>query len=128
MNITGIWLFFDIEVPEKMLLSIFKIKLVRILSNILNSISKFGIKTISAYPLQGYYIEKKSYVYVRIWNYYDQYNVLKVVHAVKMYTASDDLNCQYYYCKVACKERLPFSSWTLLSNYSYILSENTYLF
>src|ERR1051325_8849832 len=45
-----------------------------------------------------------------------------------MCTASDDLNCQYYYHKVAREERLPLSSWATLSNYSYILSENSYLF
>ncbi|RGB36016.1 hypothetical protein C1646_667298 [Rhizophagus diaphanus] len=45
-----------------------------------------------------------------------------------MCTASDDLNCQYYYRKVAREERLPLSSWATLSNYSYILSENSYLF
>ena len=40
MNITGIRPFIDIEVPEEMPLSIFKTKLVMILSNILNSTSK----------------------------------------------------------------------------------------
>src|SRR5438270_9238982 len=50
VNITGIRPFFDVKVPEDMPLSIFKTKLVRILSNILNSTSKFGIETISAYP------------------------------------------------------------------------------
>ena len=109
-------------------LSIFKTKLVRILSNILNSTSKFGIETISAYPLQGYHAEKKPYIRVRAWNHYDQYNALKAVRAIGMCTASDDLNCQYYYSKVACEERLPLSSWATLSNYSYILSENSYLF
>ena len=109
-------------------LSIFKTKLVRILSNILNSTSKFGIETISAYPLQGYHTEKKPYIRVRTWNHYDRYNALKAVRAVGMRTASDDLNCQYYYRKVAREERLPLSSWALLSNYSYILSENTYFF
>src|SRR5437762_7507857 len=42
VNITGIRPFFDVKVPEDMPLSIFKTKLVRILSNILNSTSKFG--------------------------------------------------------------------------------------
>jgi|SRR5436189_6110588 len=51
VNITGIRPFFDIEVPEEMSLSMFKTKLVRIVSNILNSISKFRIETISAYSL-----------------------------------------------------------------------------
>ncbi|CAI2193150.1 17895_t:CDS:2 [Funneliformis geosporum] len=60
-----------------MLLPMFKIKLVRILSNILNSTSKFGIEIISAFPLQGYHTEKKPYI------------------------SSNDLNCQYYYRKVA---------------------------
>ena len=109
-------------------LSIFKTKLVRILSNILNNTSKFGIKTISAFPLQGYHAEKKPYIRVRIWNLYDRYNALKAIRAIGMCTASNDLNCQYYYRKVAREERLPLSSWATLSNYSYILSENSYLF
>src|SRR6266487_149588 len=100
-----------------MTLSIFKTKLVRILSNILNSTSKFKIETISAYPFQGYHTEKKPYICVKTWNHYDRYNALKAVCAVGMYTVSDDLNCQYYYHKVARKERLPLSSWTVLSNY-----------
>ena len=128
VNITGIRPFFDVKVPEEMPLSIFKTKLVRILSNILNSTSKFGIETISAYPLQGYHAEKKPYICVRTWNHYDRYNALKAVCAIGMCTASDDLNCQYYYRKVAREERLPLSSWATLSNYSYILSENSYLF
>src|ERR1044071_2478111 len=128
VNITGIRPFFDIEVPEEMSLSMFKTKLVRIVSNILNSTSKFGIETINAYPLQGYHTEKKPYIRVRTWNQYDRYNALKAVRAVGMCTASDDLNCQYYYRKVAREERLPLSSWALLSNYSYILLENSYLF
>src|SRR3954447_11500977 len=126
VNITGIRPFFDIEVPEEM--SPFKTKLVKILSNILGSTSKFGIETISAFPLQGYHTERKPYIRVRTWNHYDRYNALKAVRAVGMCTASDDLNCQYYYRKVAREERLPLSSWALLSNYSYILSENTYFF
>ncbi|CAG8583261.1 20708_t:CDS:2 [Cetraspora pellucida] len=119
INITDIKLFFDVEVPEEMLLSMFKTKLVKILSNILNSTSKFGIETISAFSLQGYHTEKKLYIHVRTWNYYNRYNALKAVRAVGMYTASDDLNCQYYYCKVACKERLPLSSWAVLNDYLY---------
>ncbi|RGB36014.1 hypothetical protein C1646_758624 [Rhizophagus diaphanus] len=52
---------------------------VRILSNILNSTLKFGIETISAYPLQRYHAEKKPYIRVRTWNHYDRYNALKAV-------------------------------------------------
>jgi hypothetical protein len=129
VNITGIRPFFDIEVPEEMPLSMFKTKLVRILSNTLNSTSKFGIETISAYPLQGYYTEKKPYIRVRTWNQYDRYNALKAVRAVGICTASDDLNCQYYYRKVAREERLPLSSWAVLSNYLYErIQGDTYLF
>ena len=65
VNITGIKPFFDVVVPEEMLLSMFKTKLVKILSNILNSTSKFEIETISAYLLQEYHVEKKPYIYVR---------------------------------------------------------------
>ena len=71
VNITGIKPFFDVVVPEEIPLSMFKTKLVKILSNILNSTSKFEIKTISAYSLQGYYTEKKPYIHMRTWNQYD---------------------------------------------------------
>src|SRR5207248_9933701 len=110
VNVMDIKPFFDVVVPEEIPLSMFKTKLVKILSNILNSTSKFGIETISAYQLQGYHTEKKPYICVRTWNYYDRYNALKAVRAVRMCTASNDLNCQYYYCKVARKERLPLLS------------------
>ncbi|CAI2196753.1 4967_t:CDS:1, partial [Funneliformis geosporum] len=105
--------------PEEMQLSMFKTKLVRILSNTLGGISKFGIEHISAFPLQGYHTEKKPYIRVRTWNHYDRNNALKAIRAVGMCTASDDLNCQYYYRKVAREERLSLSSWAILSNYLY---------
>ncbi|RGB25281.1 hypothetical protein C1646_771967 [Rhizophagus diaphanus] len=89
-------------IPEEMPLSTFKTRLVNILSNTLKGTSKFGIENISAFPLQGYHIEKKL--------------------------SSDDLTPIYYYRKVACEERLPLSSWAVLTNYSYTLSENGYLF
>ncbi|CAI2201207.1 4253_t:CDS:2, partial [Funneliformis geosporum] len=119
VNITGIKPFFDVVVPEEMQLSMFKTKLVRILSNTLGGISKFGIEHISAFPLQGYHTEKKPYIRVRTWNHYDRNNALKAIRAVGMCTASDDLNCQYYYRKVAREERLSLSSWAILSNYLY---------
>ncbi|CAI2183967.1 3946_t:CDS:2 [Funneliformis geosporum] len=46
-----------------------------------------------------------------------------------MHTASDDLNCQYYYHKIACEKRLSLSSWTTLSNYFHeYIQGGTYLF
>ncbi|RGB43958.1 hypothetical protein C1646_661034 [Rhizophagus diaphanus] len=63
MNVMGIRPFFDIMVPEEVPLSMFKTKLVKILSNILGSTSKFRIETISAFPLQGYHTEKKLYIH-----------------------------------------------------------------
>ncbi|GBB88035.1 hypothetical protein RclHR1_14570004 [Rhizophagus clarus] len=48
IKITGIKLFFDVEVPEEMPLSTFKTRLVNILSNTLKGTSKFGIENISA--------------------------------------------------------------------------------
>ncbi|RIB09495.1 hypothetical protein C2G38_2208747 [Gigaspora rosea] len=88
VNIMGIKPFFDVVVPEEIPLSMFKTKLVKIISNILGSASKFGIKTISAFPLRGYHTEKKPYIYVRTWNHYDRYNVLKAVRAVDIETYS----------------------------------------
>jgi len=65
INIIGIKPFFDIVVPEEMPISMFKTKLVKILSNILRSTSKFRLETISAFPLQGYHTDKKLYIRVK---------------------------------------------------------------
>ncbi|RGB31646.1 hypothetical protein C1646_763850 [Rhizophagus diaphanus] len=101
VNVMGIKPFFDIIIPEEIPLSMFKTKLVKIVSNILGSTSKFGIKTIN------------------------QNKVLKAVRKVGISTTFDDLNPTYYYRKVACEERLPLSSWAMLSNYfhEYIQGE-----
>ena len=128
VKITGIKPFFDVEVPEEMPLSTFKTRLVNILSNTLKGTSKFGIENISAFPLQGYHTEKKLYIRIITWNQFDRYNALKAVRGVGIRTASDDLTPIYYYRKVAREERLPLSSWAVLTNYSYTLSENGYLF
>jgi hypothetical protein len=79
VNITGIKPFFDIAVPEKMPLSTFKTRLVKILVNTLQSTSKFGISDISAFPLRGYHTEKKLYIRVTTWNHFDRYNALRGV-------------------------------------------------
>ncbi|CAB5098471.1 unnamed protein product [Rhizophagus irregularis] len=111
--------FFDVEVPENYSPSSLKTILARILSVTLKNTTKFGVEDIRAFPLQGYYTEKKAYIRIRTWNHFDRYNALKAVREVSIRTVSDDLNCQYYYCKVAHEERLPLSSWAVLSNYLY---------
>ncbi|CAB4492557.1 unnamed protein product [Rhizophagus irregularis] len=106
VNITGIRPFFDVEVPENHSPSSLKTILARILSVTLKNTTKFGT-----------------------WNHFDRYNALKAVREVGIRTASDDLNCQYYYHKVAREERLPLSSWAVLSNYLYEFTpDGTYLF
>ncbi|PKK60439.1 hypothetical protein RhiirC2_793302 [Rhizophagus irregularis] len=102
--------------------------LARILFPTLKSLSKFGFEDIHAFPLQGYHTKKKAYIRVSTWNHFDQYNALKAVREVGIHTASDDLTPKYYYRKVAREERLPLSSWAVLSDYSYTLSDNAYLF
>ncbi|PKC54086.1 ribonuclease H-like protein [Rhizophagus irregularis] len=127
VNVMDIKPFFDVVVPEEIPLSMFKTKLVKILSNILGSTSKFGIETISAFLLQGYHTKKKLYIHVRTWNHFDRHKVLKAVREVGISTASDDLNPTYYYRKVACEERLPLSSWAVLrGTYLFQLSVNNY--
>ncbi|CAI2194974.1 17767_t:CDS:2, partial [Funneliformis geosporum] len=104
VNITGIRPFFDVEVPENHSPSSLKTILVHILSVTLKNTTKFGFEDIRAFPLQA-------------------------VREVGIRTASDDLNCQYYYRKVAREERLPLSSWVVLSNYLYEFTpDGTYLF
>src|SRR5436305_2249056 len=99
VNITGIRPFFDAEVPENYSSSSFKTILARILSITLKSTSKFGFEDIRAYPLRGYHTEKRAYIRITTWNHFDRYNALKAICGVGIHTASDDLNCQYYYRK-----------------------------
>jgi DNA polymerase elongation subunit (family B) len=129
VNITGIRPFFDAKVSENYSPSSFKTILARILSATLKSTTKFGFKDIRAYPLRGYHTEKRAYIRITTWNHFDWYNALKAVRGVGIHTTSDDLNCQYYYRKVAREERLPLSSWAVLSNYLYEhIQWATYLF
>src|SRR2546421_1937175 len=101
VKITGIRPFFDAEVPENYSPSSFKTILARILSITLKSTSKFGFEDIRAYPLRGYHTEKRAYIRITTWNHFDRYNALKAIRGVGIHTASDDLNCQYYYRQVA---------------------------
>ncbi|PKB96902.1 hypothetical protein RhiirA5_434052 [Rhizophagus irregularis] len=102
VNIMGIKPFFDVVISEEISLSMFKTKLVKMVSNILGSTSK-------------------------TWNHWDQNKALKAVHEVGISTASDNLNPTYYYRKVACEERLPLSSWaTLRGTYLFQVSVNNY--
>ena len=129
IKITGIRSFFDAEVLENYFLSSFKTILTRILFITLKSTSKFRFENICAYSLRGYHIEKRVYIRITTWNHFDRYNALKAIRGVGIHTASDDLNCQYYYRKVAREERLPLSSWVVLSNYLYEhIQGGTYLF
>src|SRR5436190_3766490 len=119
VKITGIRPFFDAEVPENYSPSSFKTILARILSITLKSTSKFGFEDIRAYSLRGYHTEKRAYIRITTWNHFDRYNALKAIRGVGIHTVSNDLNCQYYYRKVAREERLPLLSWAVLSNYLY---------
>ncbi|RHZ86735.1 hypothetical protein Glove_46g49 [Diversispora epigaea] len=119
VNITGIRPFFDVAVPDGNSLAKFKSNLIKILSKTLKGTSKFGIEVIKAYPIRGYQTEKKPYIRITTWNHYDRYTLLKAVREAKMETASDDLNWQYYYRKIAREKRLPLSSWAEIRNYTY---------
>ncbi|RHZ81111.1 hypothetical protein Glove_123g74 [Diversispora epigaea] len=124
VNITGIRPFFDVAVPDENSLAKFKSNLIKILSKTLKSTSKFGIEVIKAYPIREYQTEKKPYIRITTWNHYDRYTLLKAVREAKMETASDDLNWQYYYRKIAREKRLPLSSWAEIRNYTYTLSRD----
>src|SRR5438045_6549279 len=90
VNITGIRPFFDAEVPKNYSPSSFKTILAHILSITLKSTSKFGFENIRAYPLRGYHTEKRAYIHITTWNYFDQYNALKAICEVGIHTASND--------------------------------------
>ncbi|GBC36912.2 ribonuclease H-like domain-containing protein [Rhizophagus irregularis DAOM 181602=DAOM 197198] len=68
--------FFNVEVPENHSLSSLKTILTCILSVTLKNTTKFGFEDIRAFPLQGYYTEKKAYIRIRTWNHFDRWAVL----------------------------------------------------
>ncbi|CAG8698907.1 8644_t:CDS:1 [Cetraspora pellucida] len=65
VDITDIKPFFDIVMPNNEPLSIFKLRLVKIISGV-EKIDKlkFGIKVTHAYPIHGYHTEKKAYIHI----------------------------------------------------------------
>ncbi|RIB20013.1 hypothetical protein C2G38_2035595 [Gigaspora rosea] len=110
VDITGIKPFFDVLVPNNEPLSIFKPRLVKIISEAEKiGKSKFGVKDINAYPIRGYHTEKKAYICITTWNYYDRTRILKEVHKYGIETALDDITNMHYYRKIAREKKLPLS-------------------
>ncbi|GBB86618.1 hypothetical protein RclHR1_01300003 [Rhizophagus clarus] len=98
-----------VEVPKNHSSSSLKTILARILLITLKNTTKFGFENIRAFPLQGYHIEKKVYICVRTWNYFDRYNALKAVREVRIHTASDDLNYGTYLFQLSVDNYNPIS-------------------
>ncbi|CAG8654813.1 12116_t:CDS:2, partial [Cetraspora pellucida] len=100
IDITDIKPFFDIIMPDNEPLSIFKLRLVKIISGAKKiDKSKFGIKVTHTYPIHDYHTEKKTYIHIITWNHYDRTRILKEVHKHNIETASDDITNVYYYRK-----------------------------
>ena len=98
VDITGIKPFFDVAVPDSEPLSVFKSRLVKIISGTEKiDKSKFGINIVYAYPIRGYHTEKKAYIRIIIWNHYNRTRILKEVRKHNIETASDDITNVYYY-------------------------------
>ncbi|CAG8759262.1 11701_t:CDS:2, partial [Gigaspora rosea] len=80
VDIIGIKSFFDILVPNNEPLFIFKPRLVKIILRTEKiDKSKFGVKDINAYPIRGYYIDKKAYIRITTWNHYIRTRILKEI-------------------------------------------------
>ena len=125
VDIIGIKPFFDILVPDNESLSIFKPRLVKIISGVEKiDKSKFGVKDINAYPIHGYHTEKKAYIRITTWNHYDRTRILKEVRKYGIETASDDITNVHYYRKIAREKKLPLSKWAILNDYHCISDTN----
>ncbi|CAG8711599.1 4110_t:CDS:1, partial [Cetraspora pellucida] len=125
MDITDIKPFFDVLVPNNEPLSIFKPKLVKIILGAEKiDKSKFKIKDINVYLICSYHIEKKAYICITIWYYYDRTQILKEVHKYGIKTASDDITNMHYYQKIAHEKKLPFSKRAILNDYHYVSDTN----
>ncbi|GBC33330.2 DNA polymerase family B-domain-containing protein [Rhizophagus irregularis DAOM 181602=DAOM 197198] len=90
------------------------------------------MECIKAYPIRGYYAEKKPYLRIVTPNKDLRFTALDIISSYnskvdpecKIETASDDTGT--YYRKVAREYRIPFSGWGLISDYRYNFSAPYY--
>ncbi|CAG8642790.1 10351_t:CDS:2, partial [Dentiscutata erythropus] len=88
VTFTGIQIFFDTLVPVNEFVDDFKIKIDTILSSIINT---YKIEYIKAFPLRGYYTEKKSYLRIFTLGSGDRKKVLQAIQDNNFEIASDDM-------------------------------------
>ncbi|CAI2196113.1 19895_t:CDS:1, partial [Funneliformis geosporum] len=136
--ITGIKVFFDIRVPNNKSIPKFWSKIKGILAtgkddsgNTVN-MNLIQMECIKAYPIRGYYTEKKPYLRIVTPNKDLRFTALDIISSYnskvnlecKIETASDDTGT--YYRKVARECRIPLSGWGLISDYRYNFSAPYY--
>ncbi|CAG8815891.1 9225_t:CDS:1, partial [Dentiscutata erythropus] len=102
--LTGIQIFFDILVSDKEIIDKFKIKIDAILSSVINT---YKIEYIKAFPLRGYYTEKKSYLRIFTLGSGDRKKAIQAIQDNNFETASDDMFSFHY--KVARENRIVIS-------------------
>ncbi|CAG8829539.1 20104_t:CDS:1, partial [Dentiscutata erythropus] len=93
VTLTGIQIFFDTLVLENESVDNFKIKIDEILCNTVNA---YKIEYIKAFPLQGYHMEKKSYLRIFILSSGDRKKALQAIQNNNFETALDDMFSFHY--------------------------------
>ncbi|CAG8730500.1 24322_t:CDS:2, partial [Dentiscutata erythropus] len=105
VTLTGIQIFFNTLVSENESVNNFKIKIDEILCNTVNT---YKIEHIKAFPLQGYHIEKKSYLRIFTLSSGNRKNALQAIQDNDFETASDDMFS--FHCKIARENRIAISA------------------
>ncbi|CAG8784978.1 19514_t:CDS:1, partial [Dentiscutata erythropus] len=135
VTFSGIKVFFDIRVSDNQNIDIFETEIKNIIANGKDGeggtvdMTELQTEHIKAFPIRGYYKEKKPYVRIitttskqrsialNIILKYNSEITSSDIDKSKLETASDDLSA--YYRKVAREYRIPLSRWILLTNYKY---------
>ncbi|GES76982.1 DNA polymerase family B-domain-containing protein [Rhizophagus clarus] len=112
VTLIGIWVFFDIRVPEKESVDDFKIKIDEILCSTINA---YKIEPIEAFPFRGYHTEKKLYLRVFTHGTEDRKKALQAIQDNDFETASDDIFS--FHRKIARENGIAISGWSMMSKY-----------
>jgi hypothetical protein len=115
VTLLGIWVFFNVLVPDGKSPDDCKTKIRGILSG--SKMETLKIEHIKAFPFHSYHTEKKTYLRIYMSSTGKRKTAMKAIQNNNYETASDDLYS--FHRKVARENGIQLSGWSILSNYIY---------
>ena len=120
VTLKGIWVFFDILVPNGESPDECEIKIRNILSG---SVKTFSVERTKAFSFRGYHTGKKSYLQIYTNSTSGRKTAIKAVQDNNFKIASDDLYS--FHRKVAQENGIQLSGWSTIKKYIYKKSKQT---